>query len=94
MHLLPADPASIIERGNASSHLLDAPIFTDAVNDLSNRHLSAIVASPPGPAGQAARDHHHLMHYALAEIVGELQGYVAAGDEMAQLVKLNEELAE
>jgi hypothetical protein len=89
MHL--PDPEVVLEMGRCASELLDSEPFTTTVNDLSNYHLAAIVAAKPGEAGREARDHHHLLHYALGQIVGELQARVAAANEMQEIITQKEQ---
>lgn len=76
----------VIEAGRAARELLDSAAFVSSVNALSNYHLAAICATPPGAKGREDREYHHLLHFALGEIVSELQGRVATGDEMTEML--------
>lgn len=86
----PPDPEVLLEAGRIASELLSSEAFTSCVNDLSTYHLAAICAAPPGASGRDARDHHHLLHYALSEIVSELQSRIATADEMLDLIARSE----
>lgn len=78
------DIGTVIDRGINARELLQNPTFLAVIDDLSNYHVTAMVASPPGEAAREAREHHHLLHYAVCEIVQTLQGYAAAADELAK----------
>ena len=82
---------ALISRGNAAKALLDNPDFHAVVNDLTNFHLSAMVASPPGEKGKDARDYHHLLQHALTEIVNTLKGYADTGENMLRAVEAKAE---
>lgn len=56
------------------------------MDDLTNYHLSALVAAPPGDRGKDARDYHHLLQHALTELVGQLKSYVEAGEAARKAV--------
>lgn len=71
--------ADIIERGHRAARLLGDAVFLGAIDDLSDYHLAALVAAPPGEQGREAREYHHLLHYALSELGGQIQGYVDTG---------------
>jgi hypothetical protein len=86
MNALP-DPEVILEIGAKARALLDDPAFQDVVNHLSDYHLAALVAAPPGPASADAREHHHLMHHALTQIVAEISSRVAAAEELARRIE-------
>lgn len=75
------DVQAILDRGKAAGFVLDHPLFADAMNDIANFHMSAILATPEGPDGTAVRDHHHRMIRASQELVDTFQGYRLAGDE-------------
>lgn len=81
------DPVAVLERGRAAGELLRSPAFMDVVNSLSDMHIAAIVSAPPGEAGRAARDYHHLLHYALSEICGDLAGRHAAAVDLESNMK-------
>ena len=89
--MTPHDPETIIQRGHDARDLIGQATFMRVVDDLSHYHLAGIVGAPPGEKGREARDHHHLMHFALNEIAAELAQRVQTADEMLQLVKLTEE---
>jgi hypothetical protein len=92
--LPPIDPEQarwLIERGEAAKQLMEQRAFLTVVDGLSNEHLTALMAAPPGPKGLEAREHHHLMHYALTAIVQELQTHVSAADEMKFRLQLRDE---
>lgn len=92
MTVLPPDPAPVIERGRQAKAVLENGDFLAVVDDLSNYHLAAMVAAPPGNAHRDARDHHHLIHHALSQIVAELSTRVAAADDLLRrLDEPNEE---
>ena len=80
------DPEVILAIGDAARALIANEAFTTTVNDLSSFHLAAICAAPPGSKGLEAREHHHLLHYALGEIVSEIQSRIATSDEMLELI--------
>ena len=84
-------PDMVIQRGHDARGLISHPTFLNVVDELSHYHLAGIVASPPNEAGRAARDYHHLMHYALNEIAAELSQRVQTADELMQAMKLTEE---
>lgn len=89
--MLPPDPQLILDRGQAAALLMADETFLSVVDDLSQYHLAAIVAAPPGDRGREARDHHHLLHFALSEIAGELQGRVQTAEELKRLLKQQED---
>lgn len=82
----PEDVVAVVERGERAGSLLRNGDFLGVVDDLSNYHLAALVAAPPGEAAREARDHHHLMHHALTQIVAELRDREAAALDLAQRV--------
>jgi hypothetical protein len=71
-----------LERGEAAAALLRSACFISVVDDLSNYHLAALCASPPGDASRDARDFHHLLHHALTLIVDELRTREATAAEL------------
>jgi len=77
----------IIERGENARSLLGQQAFLAVVDDLSNLYLASLVATPPGPRGQDAREEAHLLHHALAEIVATLRQYDLAAVEMQRLLE-------
>jgi len=82
---LSADQAALlIERGAAAEALMQSAAFMSVVDDLTNYHLSQLVASPPGEPGRDAREHAHLMQYALTEICAEIQSRAEAGKQMQE----------
>ena len=78
----PPDPGAVLDRGLRAQELLQNSTFLAVIDDLSNYNVTAMVASPPGEASRAAREHHHLMHFAVCEIVQTLQGYAATAVEL------------
>lgn len=89
--MTPPDPQVILDRGQAAAILMSDPTFLSVVDDLSHYHLAAIVAAPPGERGREARDHHHLLHYALSEIAGDLAGRVQTAEELKKLLQASDE---
>ena len=85
------DLIATIERGQAVARLMAEDAFHEAVNDVSTIHLEGMSSAPPGETGKDARDYHHMLHYALAELIGTLRGYVSAGEEAMQLALLTDE---
>lgn len=73
---------AIIERGERCARLINDEDFSWIVDDLTNYHLAALVAAPPGPSGAEAVSHHHLMQHSLTDLVATLKGYVEAGEAM------------
>lgn len=51
------------------------------MQDLEAYHTAAMVTSPRGEAAREAREHHHTMLCALAELAEQLALYVAAKAE-------------
>jgi hypothetical protein len=84
----------VIDSGRAAQELLDSEGFQRVVDDLTSLHLAGLVASKPGVSGQEAREYHHLMQYALTELVQELSMRAAAGQSLEQHIKDIEEQAE
>lgn len=84
-------PQDILDLGEDAERLLSDPSFTSVINDLSAGHMAAIASSPPGETGRDARDYHHLLHYALAEIVGVLKGRQSTAQEMKKLLELEQD---
>jgi hypothetical protein len=80
--LSPAEVETILTRGENAKLLMENESFLSTVDDLSTFHLSALVAAPPGPAALDAREHHHIMHSALREIVTEIQSRIAAAEDL------------
>lgn len=76
------DPEVVIERGRDAERLLENPTFVAVMNDLSNWHVAAMIASPPGSSGGEVREHHHRMTFALREIEETLKGYRDAAAEL------------
>lgn len=68
------DLEEVIRRGKAAATLLKDESFVATMNDLSDYHLAALAATRPIPAEAEARDYHHLLLYALREIVSDLEG--------------------
>ena len=85
------DPQTVLDRGDDASRLLANPTFEAVMNDLSNFHLSAMVATPSGPLGAETRDYHHGLLAALREVHEALTGHVAAAAEMRARIKLHAE---
>ena len=79
----------IVERGNKAKALLENDAFIWIVDDQTQYHLAALIASPPGPSGAEAVSYHHTQQYALTELVASLQGYVAAGEEQLDILIAN-----
>ena len=78
----PDQAAEIIQRGRRAAALMMSDVFNDAIADLSTYHLSAMAAARPGEDDREARDYHHLMHYALSELVTQLKTQADAGAEL------------
>ncbi len=76
----------IVARGHNARLLLENPTFAAVVDDLTQYHLAALVAAPPGPSGKEAVDYHHLMQYAMTELVSTLQGHQQAGEEQLSML--------
>lgn len=72
--------AEIIRRGLACRRLLANDDLIEVFNDLDTYHLSALVACPVGPGGQATRDHHHQQLHSIRELLGEMQARATALD--------------
>lgn len=68
----------IIAQGEAAERLLRNQDYVEVLNTLSDFHLAALVACPPGPTHSETREHHHLMIHALQEINSEVQRRAAA----------------
>ena len=92
--MTPPDPQVILDRGQAAALLMADETFLSVIDDLSQYHLAAICAARPGEAGREARDHHHLLHYALSEIAGELAGRVQTAEELKRLLASHEDYDE
>ena len=84
---MPPSNGSVLERGANAQELLMNKTFLAVIDDLSNQHVMAMVATPPGEAHRAAREHHHLLHHAVCEIVQTLQGYASAALEMERAAR-------
>lgn len=80
--MIPLDPQIVIERGRDAERLLADPTFEAVMNDLSNWHVAAMIAAPPGSPGAESREHHHRLTFALREIVDTLKGHQAASEEL------------
>jgi hypothetical protein len=76
----------VIQRGERAQRLLGNDAFAWIVDDMTTYNLAALVAAPPGPRGLDAREHHHLIQFALSDIVATLQGYAAAGEAMQRVL--------
>ena len=87
----PHDLTALLERGRAARALLQDETFLSVLDDLSNYHIAALVAALPGEGGREAREHHHLLHYALSEIAGDLSGRVQTADEIEARMRENED---
>ncbi len=79
------DVEAVLARGRTAEALLAHADFVAVVNDLSTFHMAAIAASPPGPGGREAIEYHHACHFALTEIVSELQGRHDAAEEVRRV---------
>jgi hypothetical protein len=77
----------IVERGQNARALMGTPAFLSVVDDLSNLHLAALVATRPGATDLDAREYHHLLHHALTEIVSQLRQYDQAGEAMQRVLE-------
>lgn len=86
------DVGVVLDRGLNAQELLQNSTFLAVIDDLSNYHVTAMVASPPGEAARAAREHHHLLHFAICEIVSTLQGYASTAIELQRTAE--DDLAE
>lgn len=78
------DPQVILDRGEAAQALLANSVFTEAFNDAGHFHTEAMLASPEGPGGVQAREHHHRMILAHRDLVAQLRIYVSAAEELAE----------
>lgn len=78
------DPQLVLDRGEAAEALLANTVFNDAFNDAGDFHTAAMLASPEGPAGVEAREHHHRMILAHRDLVAQLRLYVSAADELLE----------
>lgn len=78
------DPQAILDRGEAAEALLANKVFNDAFNDAGDFHTAAMLASPEGPSGVEAREHHHRMILAHRDLVSQLRLYVAAAEELVE----------
>lgn len=86
----PPDITAVLERGRVAAALLEQEAFVAVVNDLSNYHVAALVAAPPGASGTEAREYHHLMQHALTEIVAALRQHADTAAELREkLEQLN-----
>ncbi len=75
---------AVVLAGRQAEELLVSPAFVDTMNDLSNLHLSALVAAEPTPSTREARDYHHTMLHALQELETQIRTRIAYGHEMAE----------
>jgi hypothetical protein len=48
-------------------------------------------AAKPGPEEREAREYHHLIHYALREILMELKGRAEAGADLKARLNVTDE---
>ncbi len=81
----------VIQSGRAAQELLENESFRRVVDDLTEYHLAGLVACKPGNSSQEARDYHHLLQYALTELVTDLASRAAAGAQLESHVKSLEE---
>ena len=77
----PQQAQIVVARGRQATALLTSEVFVEAMRDLENYHVTAMVSCRPGPSERETRDHHHLMLFALGEVTTQLVGYAAAGTE-------------
>lgn len=77
--LTPEQIDLVIRRGEAAQALMDSAAFHEAVDDLSDFHLKALVACQPGDQDRQTRDYHHMMHTAVMEIAQTVQMRAQAG---------------
>lgn len=78
---------AVIDRGSKAKDALEHPAVLAVIDDLTNYHLSALIAAPPGERGKEARDYHHLLQHALTELVGQLRSYAEAGEAALTAVR-------
>ena len=88
---LSPDMMLALERGTRAKQLLSDDAFTETVNDLTNYHLSALVAAKPTDAERPARDYHHLMQHALTEIVDTLVEQAEVARKIEEMLGEEEE---
>jgi hypothetical protein len=85
MQRSPDELIALMERGAAMKAVLDSPAFHETVDYLTEYHKAAVFACRPGYQADAdALHHHHLMQFALTEIVAQLQQWMVAGEQAAQ----------
>lgn len=82
----------VIQEGHAARRLLANPDFVEVLNAISDQHLNALVAAPPGDGPREARDHHHLMIHTLQELHDEIRGREAALAELEETQEGEEDL--
>ena len=81
----------VIIQGHAARRLLRDEDFAEVLNALSDYHLAAMVAAPPGKADEGTRDHHHLMLHALREVHSEISRRASALDDIDEEAEANTE---
>jgi hypothetical protein len=82
---------AILERGARAKALLDLPAFQEFVDDLTNQHITEMLAAPPGERGREARDDAHLRQYAVTELVATVKLHADAADELSRVLDLDAE---
>jgi len=95
LQLTPAEIDLVLTRGEDAALLMQNAAFLNVIDDISNFHLSALVAAPPGASSLEAREYHHTMHTAIREVAQEIQSRVAYAEELKlhieQAIEANEE---
>jgi len=76
------DPEVVLKRGMACTELLNNATFLSVIDEVSNFHLTAMIRSPAGPSGADAREYHHTLHTAVAEIGQQVQMWAQAADQL------------
>jgi len=84
---LPPDIAAVLNRGEAAKEILESTAFLEIVDDMTQQHLAQLVACPPGEKHRDAREHAHLLQFALTEIVSTLRGYVATAEDLRRALE-------
>ncbi len=91
INLSPEDAQRVLDRGDAGAELLANPSFIRVIDDASHYHLAGLVAAPVGESGREAREYHHTMHTALRDIVSDIQGHVAAAEDIRNRLAIIDE---
>jgi hypothetical protein len=75
---------AIAQAGRQAEELLASPAFIATMNDLSQLHLTALVAAEPTPSTRETRDFHHTLLHALQELETQIRTRISFGQEMAE----------